>query len=119
MLLNHYTDPAKVDALLQLGDISSLGEEIGEKHNFDSRTEGVCNAYGRDRGEKGVECKHYADAESLAAMLKDSWTEYCYIFRVSDGKWYWTNNPSPTWFKLCGSAQRATELLTAEVCTRD
>ena len=35
ILLEHYTDPAKVDALLDLGDISSLGEEIGEQHPFD------------------------------------------------------------------------------------
>ena len=35
MLLDHWTDPAKVEHLISLGDLSSLGSEIGEKHDFD------------------------------------------------------------------------------------
>jgi hypothetical protein len=112
ILLEHYTDAAKVDALIELGDLSSLGPELGEKHNFDSSPEGQCNAYGRDRDEKEVGSQHHDNAELLAAMLKDAWTEWVYLFKVADGKWYYTNNPSPTWFKCCGSEQRTTEELT-------
>ncbi len=109
ILYGHYTDPAKVDALLALGSISSLGEEIGEKHNFDKSPNGQCNAYHRDRGEDFVPPEHHADADLFAQMLAESWTEWVYIFRP-DGKWYYTNNPSPTWFKLCGAQMAETEL---------
>jgi hypothetical protein len=116
ILLHHYTDPAKVDALIRLGDLSSLGPEIGEKHPFDQCPEGQCNAYLRDRGETGTRSMHFKTTSELAAFLKESWTEYCYFFRVADGKWYWTNNPSPTWFKTCGEKQLETELLTDAAC---
>ncbi len=66
-LLEHYSDPAKVAELLALGDLSTLGSVIGEKHDFDwtltayaggdwskvrddPRYE-MCKAYHRDRGE--------------------------------------------------------------------
>ena len=54
ILVNHYQDMDKVNALMKLGDLSSLGEEIGWKHDFDKWVNGQCNAYGRDRGEKNV-----------------------------------------------------------------
>jgi hypothetical protein len=116
ILLHHYADPAKVDALIRLGHLSFLGPEIGEKHPFEECPDGQCNAYGRDRGEVNVNSNHFATAHELAAHLKESWTEYCYIFRVADGKWYWTNNPSPTWFKACGAQQLPIELLTEAAC---
>jgi hypothetical protein len=116
ILLRHYTDPTKVDALMGLGDLSSLGPEIGEKHPYDEDREGQCSAYGRDRGDTDTVAAHFATAAELAAHLKESWTEYCYIFVVADGKWYWTNNPSPTWFKACGEEQLPIELLTEAAC---
>ncbi len=116
LLLEHFQEPAKLAQLLALGDLSSLEPEIGSKHSFDTRVEGQCTAYGRDRGEKGTESKHYKTAASFARMLKQAWTEWVYIYRVTDGKWYFTNNPSPTWFKCCGTEQRATQELTMEAC---
>lgn len=112
ILLEYYTDPAKIAELFALGDLSSLGKELGEKHDFDAAPDDVCNAYGRDRGESGTKTRHFPNSAELSRFLGDSWGEYVYTFRVVDGKWYWTNNPSPTWFKLCGSTQRDTELLT-------
>ena len=35
LLLNNYTDPFKLRDLIDLGDISSLGPNIGDKHEFD------------------------------------------------------------------------------------
>lgn len=119
ILLENYTDPSKVDALIALGDLSSLRSEIGTKHNFDDSPDNECNAYGRDRGETGTEPHHYDTAEELSAMLEKAWTEWVYTFRVADGKWYFTNNPSPTWFKLCGTDQRETAELTMEAIERD
>jgi hypothetical protein len=110
ILHEYYQDPAKIDELLKLGDLSNLGPQIGTKHDFEDRPDGECTAYGRDRGERNTESKHYTKKQ-LIAMLKKSWTEWLYVYSVKDKKWYYTNNPSPTWFKCCGP-QRKTEELT-------
>ncbi len=79
LLFEHYSDQMKADALVSLGDISSLGGDIGEKHDFDyrgatyggkrsydlkpgdpgmdefTRLSRMCCVYGRDRGETGVD----------------------------------------------------------------
>ena len=36
ILQEHYQDPFKVRALLDLGDLSSLGDDLGDQHDFDS-----------------------------------------------------------------------------------
>ena len=91
ILQQHYQDRAKVLALMVLGDISSLRENIGEAHDFDARyTEGDarenwCVAYGRDRGENNTQArvfKDYADYRSSAQF-----EEYNYCYR-RDGRWY-------------------------------
>ena len=85
MLLGHYTTQDKVDALIALGDLSILGETIGEKQDFDSaRGTAMCLAYGRDRGEKGVDAVHSVNHAALLDLVKDSWEEYVYLF---DGGW--------------------------------
>jgi len=116
ILLENYSTPEKVQALLDLGGISVLGETIGEQHDFDNAPDGQCNAFGRDRGESGMEAKHFQDRASLDRMLSESWTEWVYVYRVADDKWYYMNNPSPTWFKCCGTNQLPLQPLTAEVC---
>jgi hypothetical protein len=80
-LITHYADMDKVNALLKLGDLSSLGEEIGEQHDFDSPVKGWCRAYGRDRGESNVSAKNIGYDELIA----DQNVDYVYIF---DGD-YW------------------------------
>lgn len=85
-LLEHYTEPKKIDALLDLGDISVLREEIGEAQSFDAPKSGTCVAYGRDRGEKrrDVGARVYADEQAFGMGAKKSGTEYAYVF---DGEW--------------------------------
>jgi hypothetical protein len=87
MLLDHYATKDRVDKLLSLGNISSLGERIEPDpslpHSFDERQEGVTVFYGRDRGEDGQE----AQTVDLAAINDpSSWIEFCYVFG-KDGKW--------------------------------
>jgi hypothetical protein len=88
-LRDHYTDPAKVDALLALGSISSLGAEIGEKHEFATRSdevEDVVDAYHRDRGEDLAPPKVYKDISDLRANVSsDMGAEYAYVF--TRGEW--------------------------------
>lgn len=111
ILLEHYSAEEKVQALMDLGALSSLDVSIGEKHYFNDPPEGQCNAYGRDRGEANTAAQHFDNADALAAMLKESWTEWVYIWDVAKQVWTYTNNPSPTWFKLCGP-QREEDLLS-------
>jgi hypothetical protein len=79
-LLEHYTDPAKIDALLVLGDISFLREEIGEQHDFNNPTEGWTLAYGRDRGEEGTEVLLHANIAEWLGFRGDSGCEYGYLW---------------------------------------
>jgi len=82
ILTQHYNTIDRVRALLALGDLSILDENIGEKHDFDSAPEGVCTAYGRDRGEKNVDACLHAPEE-----WPDSGQEFEYVF---DGeRWLW------------------------------
>ncbi len=84
--LAHYMEPEKISALLDLGDISSLAAEIGTAHSFDQRPEGVVTAYGRDRGETGVEAKYDDDPKQLLQTARACDAEYTYLYRL--GRWY-------------------------------
>lgn len=88
ILLEHYTTDQKVDELLALGDISSLGPEIGVKIDFNDWEAGrnQCRAYGRDRGEKGTEAqrKDFDFAEHLCEQ------EYLYLWK--NGEWYFSDH---------------------------
>jgi len=91
ILQEHYTDNAKVLALMMLGSISSLRREIGQAHDFDARYDREdpkaqwTVAYGRDRGEKDTEANVFANYQSY---VKDhQYEEYEYIYRM-DGRWY-------------------------------
>ena len=52
ILKEHYSNSNRLDLLLSHGDMSVLGSEIGNMHDFENRDDGnVCTFYGRDRGE--------------------------------------------------------------------
>jgi len=95
-LAAHWMDPEKVDALIGLGDLSALGEEIGEAHDFDTHTGSYvdgeyvigehsgkwCLAYGRDRGEDRTEAgTHTIDA------WPDSGQEWEYLYEPIGHTW--------------------------------
>jgi hypothetical protein len=94
ILNDHYTDEAKVRELIALGDISSLRPEIGEQHPFDtyhlkesemdSRWENWCTAYGRDRGETGIEARDFVSKADYFSRF-GAGAEYYYLFE--DGVW--------------------------------
>ena len=90
-LLDNYSDPASVKALLALGSISSLQENLapepGTTHQFGDAQDGVTVAYHRDRGEPKVISK--ADnADDMYREACEGWEEYAYLYR--DGQWYCT-----------------------------
>lgn len=85
ILYQFYRDVAKVRELMALGNISSLGREIGTQHAFDTRPEGETTAYGRDRGEDNQEAKLYG---SWNELIDNDGEEYNYIFEPKDNAWY-------------------------------
>lgn len=86
-LVNNYGDRDKVSALLDLGNLSSLGAELGEKHDFNDRDCGdVCTAYGRDRDEEGQEATFLTSREEFLNGEIDMWQEFQYLF-TKDGEW--------------------------------
>lgn len=87
-LLDFYKTEEKVRALTDLGDISSLGNEIGEKHDFQGSThDDWCRAYGRDRGEKNTELR--VD-DNVQELVKHS-EEFTYVFNPVLCQWFYTN----------------------------
>ncbi len=87
ILQEHYRDTAKIYALMLLGDISSLRENIGEAHDFDDRNkpETWTTAYGRDRGEPNTQARVF---KNYAEYRRDAnFEEYNYCYRL-DGKWH-------------------------------
>jgi len=82
-LLKFYDTEEKVKELIELGNISILGECVGSKtdfHKFDSQKSIQCLAYGRDRGDTEQEAREY---ELFSENEEQKWN---YLFK--DGKWY-------------------------------
>lgn len=99
-LMEFYRDPAKVEQLIALGGISSLGAEIGKKHPFDQRGGNVVTAYHRDRGEE-LEIAVNVDRDEFTDQFsKNIGSEYLYLFR--DGTWYMysRHDDTPMWGKI-------------------
>jgi hypothetical protein len=87
ILYKHYSDPFKLRDLMDIGDLSSLGERIGTQHAFDRAPEGECTFYKRDRKENGVSQKMFANFEDYLA--NHQYEEYEYILRNDNGVAVW------------------------------
>lgn len=86
-LLDDYSNPDKVDALLSLGDISSLGSKLEadeDGHSFDNPFSDVVVAYHRDRGDPIEQTKsvNYTFNE----LVKHD-VDFIYIMQ-KDNNWY-------------------------------
>jgi hypothetical protein len=99
ILQEHYQDPFKLRDLIDRGDLSSLGPNIGEQHEFDcphkygtpeyeawsEAKQQICTFYARDRGETGCMAKRFKDFADYVA--NHQYEEFEYILR-KDGNWY-------------------------------
>jgi hypothetical protein len=85
ILQSYYTDPFKLRELIDLGDLSVLHAELGEKHNFNDEYKDGCTFYGRDRSEDGINARYFKDFADYRA--NHQYEEYEYILRT-DGHWY-------------------------------
>ena len=117
ILNEHYATSPKVNNLIALGDLSSLRQEIGEKHAFstlDLKTQeekdahdlahaDSCTFYTRDRGEDAP-YKFFADAKAALDYYDGSWCEYFYLFRYDAdqqaGKWFFKKGAKGPWKRL-------------------
>jgi hypothetical protein len=86
LLYTHYNTEEKVNALIDLGDLSSLREKLipdpDSSHTWETPQEDVTVAYHRDRGEE-LHIDRSASIHSIDSQ------DYNYIFK--DGAWhYWT-----------------------------
>ena len=87
ILEKHYKDPFVLQKLIDLGDMSSLGERIGTQHAFEKAPQGECTFYGRDRKESGCEARKFKDFADYKA--NHQYEEFEYILRNIDGKAVW------------------------------
>jgi hypothetical protein len=89
LLLNHYNNTAIVYELMDLGNLSYLDEKLDTDlpHSFNKPVDGVCVAYGRDRGEKNVNSKKFIS--EVEYKMNDKGVDYQYLF--NNGKWYYRN----------------------------
>ena len=103
ILLKHYATDKSLARLINLGDLSVLGPQIGKKHNFATHntkaTEDWCLAYGRDRGEENVEKHTFVTEAQFLDHATEVWADYVYLFR--DGKWlYRETRQDKAWREL-------------------
>lgn len=87
ILQESYSNPFILRDLIDLGDVSSLAPMIGTKHDFDTRVEGVCTFYGRDRGEDNVSARYFKNHQEYLDNAQRE--EYDYILRNVDGVATW------------------------------
>ena len=127
ILHKHYAASPKVNNLIALGDISSLKNEIGEKHDFSRLDSTLPEAeyealygnmttfYGRDRGESDVDFKVFPTLK--AAEDHYTWSDYFYCFKYSkaddyqSGEWHF-KRAGERWKKLAPAIRK----LKAEDC---
>jgi len=91
ILVENYNDPTKVSELLSLGDLSVLAPAIGEKHDFNDRSDKYsnwCLAYGRDRGELNTQMK----TGPFSELINDDGVDYVYVFYCGIWECYDTYN---------------------------
>jgi len=109
-LLDHYQSAAKIAGLINLGDLSCIGPELGEKHPFgpvgfegdvmkayddyEAKYGHMCRAYGRDRDKENVAAKTYKTERTFLNGAKAHDAKYAYLYR--GGEWLvWDLAPKP------------------------
>lgn len=94
-LIEHYTDRAKIESLIALGDLSSLGEQPDPTgrvaHTFEKPEDGITVAYHRDRGE---DLNPARTDKSLQAFVDSDVEEFGYVY-TQYGEWMMVDGHRP------------------------
>lgn len=101
MLQCFYQDEYKIDALLDNGDLSALGIEVGVSHDWEEFDTKTCTFYHRDRGESKEETKAkiFATEADFLESAHDNWTEFVYLRK--EGIWFYQQTRyGPPWVAL-------------------
>lgn len=91
VLVKHYKDPAKIDALMALGDLSGIYPELGgatieEREAMEAAGQKCCVAYARDRGENDpTAAETFASVDEFVSASKERDAEYVYLHKC--GRW--------------------------------
>jgi len=101
-LAKYYTEPRKVERLVNLGFLSSLGAKVEPDpktpHSWAKPQENVTVAYHRDRGQRLIPARQFKDREEYEAEGAGSLSaSYLYLFekgrwlvcRPCGGQWKW------------------------------
>lgn len=93
-LLDHYTHRTTVNELIELKDISSLGQRVKPigPHSFSHPEKGTTIAYERDRGEEIDVVKSQSLDEISQRFINDYACEYIYFFN-ENSEWMCNNEP--------------------------
>jgi hypothetical protein len=87
ILKEHYNTIEKVEELLDLGDLSTLGPSIGEKAEFTLDAPDAskqCIAFGRDKGVPETTAITFSNKQEFYYNYLNSGCEYMYLFDGND-----------------------------------
>ena len=89
ILMKHYNNREIVNDLMDLGDLSQLANRLktDKPHSWKNPVSGVCVAYGRDRGETGVDCKTVNDVKEYIQAGEGVFADHLYLFDPTINKW--------------------------------
>ena len=90
----YYQDSIKVNKLISMGDMSSIGAAIGSKHAFNDRSNyldnGIaeqCTFYARDRGEENVEFRTFQSEQDIVYEIEAGEENY---YLIKDNRCYYS-----------------------------
>lgn len=88
----YYQDSVRLNKLISMGDLSGIGADIGEVHDFGARAEYLpdgaatqCTFYTRDRGEDAP-FKSFDNEAEFVDHYESCGCEYFYLY--DHGVWY-------------------------------
>jgi hypothetical protein len=87
ILNDHYNKPDKINSLIDLGELSTIGTDTDH-----------CQAYGRDRGETGTEPKSFLSLADFVAFGKSYCAAYNYLYE--DDRWVVNKVGTDVWIPL-------------------
>ena len=100
-LCENWEDPKKTTEAIKLGDSSKWHTIIGDKVDFDDRSNPMHEVqnvyYGRDRGEKDCGYRVYKDEAEYIKEGFRSGEQYVYLMKL-DGDVDYMDRPKGTWY---------------------
>ena len=91
ILLQHYSTPARLEKLFELGNLSVLHEKLGEKTSSDTPAKDQCISYSRDWDREEEETLFSKDLEEFFRMSDG--VSYMYVAQRSGNILEWKVAP--------------------------